>query len=654
MSTLASLNVILNGDVSSFLKSMKQAEDQTSSSTNIISRGLSAIGDVAKVAAGAVVAGVGAMAGAAVAGVAAFNNWAGTLDSLGDVLGTNADESAALAVAIKGVGGDVEGMTGQMAKLAKGLIDDNGKISATGKLAQSMGIAFRDARGHLLPTTTILENVANKLAKLPDGLEKTRIMTALFGKSGKDLSDTMNALANGGLEAARKKAEALGLAIGDEGVNRSIEFGKSIETIKMAAEGVAVSIGSTFMPIVQPAIQKFSEWAVSVMPQVRTGLESVFTWIQTNVGPIVQGVITTFQTAVAWVQTNWPQIQTTVTGVFDQINAFLGPILQGIDSVIRGVFGGVKTFLQTHGAEIKNFLQNAWERISSIVSGVAQIVQTVVSTVFGAIATFLQDHGAQIQGILEGAWNAIRGVVNTALGAIQGIINTVLAVIHGDWEGAWNTFKATVMNVWNFINNSIITPALNFLKGLLETAWGGIKTAAETLWNGLKTIVETAFNNIIAFLISLPARLFEIGKSIIEGLWNGIKSMFENIGKGLSDFFNNAINDIKRSLGIQSPSAVFAAMGTQMMAGLAQGIGRSMHLPQLQLAQVTDDLSAQVTIRAQASLDQFATPVARTDTQTAAQARPMIVNNYIQDALAAKMILEQQRLDALRSVREAM
>src|SRR5512139_4128887 len=298
MSTLATLNVVLNGDIGGFLKSMKQAESQSSSSSNIIQNALSGIGTVAKVAAAGAVAAIGAVSGAAIAGVAAFNSWAGELDSIGDVLGTTADESAALAVAIGRVGGDVQGITGQMARLVNGLEDTKGKLGPAGKLLNDMGVAFRNVKGEMLPATEILTAVADKIAAMPDGLEKTRVMTELFGKSGKDLSDTMNALANGGLKAAEDRARALGLAIGDEGVDKSIQFGKSFETLKMALQGVAVSIGNTIMPVLVPLIQKFAEWAVSVMPQVRAAIEAVFEWLQTNVGPVIETVIGALQNVI--------------------------------------------------------------------------------------------------------------------------------------------------------------------------------------------------------------------------------------------------------------------------------------------------------------------------------------------------------------------
>jgi phage-related protein len=653
MSTLATLNVVLNGDIGGFLKSMKQAEDQSKSSTNIIQRALGGIGDVAKVAAVGAVAAIGAVSSAAIAGVVAFESWGHKLDDIGDVLGTSANESAGLAVAIRRVGGDVDGITTQMAKLSKGLLDVNGKTTPTAKLMQHLGIQFKDAKGQILPAAQVLTNVADKLAAMPDGLEKTAIMTNLFGRTGKDLSDTMNALANGGLKNAEEKAKKLGLAIGEDGVNRSIEFGKSMEDLKMTLEGLAVSVGSVIMPVIQPLIQKFSEWAIDTMPQVRAGLEAVFSWIQTNVGPILDSLIAGIQTVVAWVQNNWPQIQTTIVTTWNNIRALVEPALNAIASFIQSVFGAIATFIQTHGEDIKNFIATTWSQIRGIVEPVVTWFYQTVTSVFGGLAKWINDNQGEIQRIFQGVWDGIKMFVGTVLELIRGIVNAVLALLRGDVKGALDAIGQMFRNIWDGIKD-YVGKAVETMRMILLIAWKVISDAATNAWNGIRTWIETAWNNIIDFLKSLPAKLFDLGKQIIEGLWNGIKSMFDNIGKGLSTFFQNTLNDIKNRLGIKSPSEVMAGIGVDLMLGLAQGIERSAQAPRAKWAAATGDLTAEARLNFSTLVGSLATPRPAAMSAEMAGGR-LTINNYntINDTLAARVILEQQRQDTLRSTIEA-
>lgn len=586
MTTLATLVVSLVGDVGGFVDSMEKAEKQAASTGGGISKAFGgaahAIGGFAKIAAGAAVAGIGVLTAAGLGGIKAVNDWANELDSLGDVLGTNADESAALAVAIRTVGGDVQGITGQMSRLVQGLRDSKGGLGETGKVMKSLGIAFEDANGNLLPTTTILESVANKIADMPDGLEKTRLMVDLFGKSGKDLSDTMNALADGGLTAAEEKARALGLAIGDKGVEQSIAFEKSMRTMEMALQGVFVQIGTQLLPILTPLLEKFGQWATEAIPVLVAGFQQVVGWIQTNLAPAFNQVITILQTVIAWVQANWPQISGQISGAFAQADAALRPIIEAIRTIITTVFGVISKFLKEHGEEIKAFLQNAWRTISDIVSGIVQIIRTVLESVFGGIAKFVQENQEGIKALIESVWNAIKAVVETVLNLIRGIVNTVLAILKGDWQTAWETIKHTVEQVWEGIKN-FIKAALDTIKNILSLAWNAIKDEVSRVWTAIRTAIENAFNQAIDFLRSIPERLVAIGRDMIMGVVRGIESAAGAIWDAIRRAIEDALARIGDFLGLGSPSRLMAEMGQDMMTGLAMGIMQGANLPQLAL-----------------------------------------------------------------------
>src|SRR4029077_20155788 len=57
---------------------------------------------------------------------------------------------------------------------------------------KTLGVTITDANGKLLPTTTILENLADKFASFKDGPEKTALAMQIFGKAGADLVPLLN------------------------------------------------------------------------------------------------------------------------------------------------------------------------------------------------------------------------------------------------------------------------------------------------------------------------------------------------------------------------------------------------------------------------------------------------------------------------------
>lgn len=549
---LASLSVRLLGDIGGFVDAMDKAVKTADSAGSGIAGKLGAgLATAGKAAAGFAVAGVTAVGTAIIGGITASSEWASKLDGLGDVLGTSADESAALAVAIRGVGGDVDGITGQFAKLATNVFDAKGGLGPAGLAMEKLGIRFQDARGQLLPSYELAKNIADRFAQMPDGLEKTDAMMTLMGKSGQHMSDTLNAMANGGLEAARQKAEALGLAVGDGGVNQSIAMGRAMADLQMVGQGLAVSLGTTLLPVIVPLIQKFAEWAISVMPQVRDIVVRVgevigqlVEGVSQGTGPfgelggIVQTVFKTIKTVVtdvvAWVTKNWPEIQRVAGAVF-----------AAIDTVIKTVIVPVLEFLGAQFAVIVSWVQENWP-----------LIQRTSEKVFNAIKGVIEVVAPILEQVIGGTFQSIKAIIETVLGVVLGIIKSVMQIIDGDWEGAWNT-----------------------IKGVVETVWKGIQD----------------------FLGGLPAKVLQFGINLIEGLIDGMKRSAGMLLNALSDIVNGAINGVKKTLGINSPSTVFAGFGENMMRGLAQGIDSFGALPTVSVRGVIGGLADGVNMPAGAT-----------------------------------------------------
>lgn len=62
-----------------------------------------------------------------------------------------------------------------------------------------------------------------------------------------------------------------------------------------------------------------------------------------------------------------------------------------------------------------------------------------------------------------------------------------------------------------------------------------------------------------------------VGKNIVEGIWSGISALGSWFKEKISDFFGGIVGGVKKLLGIQSPSKVFAGIGGYMAEGLGKG-----------------------------------------------------------------------------------
>jgi len=512
----------------------KSAKDSAKDADSFSDK-LKGLGSAAKVVAGAV-AGAAAAAGAAIAAIGAAaiktvndaNVWAGTLDGLGDVLGTTANESAALTVAIRGVGGNVDAVTGQMVKLTRGLEDNNGKASDTAKLMQSLGISYKNAKGEMLPASAIIENTANVIAKMPDGLEKTSIMTELFGRSGKDLGDTMAALANGGLDAAGKKAKEFGLLIGDEGVANSVEFGKKSAEMQMRLEGMSVMIGNTLMPAILPFLDTLNQLAAEYLPKVAAGIgpviEAFIAFAKDNIPPLIEGL----KTVVNWVSENWPTIQAVISTVFGSIKFVFENVLKPvidfmidifadvgkntsddfssmsktINGVMKDIGDIIDTVLSTiaqlwneYGDEILSFVRETWMTISDVINTTVAIVVRLIEIAMPTIKRLVDDTMDALRLAFAIAWAAISLVVGNALDILKTIVNVTLSLLNGDVDGALVALRDMFLSIWTRIYKTV--------KGLIEDVVAIIDdrlkasgTSIDGILRGVEEYFTTAWSNI--------------------------------------------------------------------------------------------------------------------------------------------------------------
>jgi hypothetical protein len=497
------------------LDELNTTEETTTKQTKTLGEKLGDLGGVAKTAftgiAAASVIAVTAIAGvgaAAINSVKQVTEWADSVDAIGDVLGTNASDSAAISVAIRGVGGNVENITTQMAFLSKGLVDADGKLGSTGQLLQKLGINALGADGNLRGATEILTDAATALDAMPDGLQKSTLMMQLFGKSGKDMSDTMHALANGGLESARKKAQAFGLDLGEEGVQSALSFKRGMADLQMMVQGFSVSIGSRLLPVLLPLIQSFVQWAVSVLPRVQTALSDVGQFVsnlaqQAQTGKGVFGVLqTSISSVISWVVAN----------------------LQQISATIQNVLAGISVVVNTIIVPIVNFVISQFEKVISWVVANWPLISQTFTTVLNAIKSVFDAVIPVLAPLVEGAFTSIKAIVETVINIVLGVIKTAMQILNGDWAGAWQTVQQTVIGIFEGINQF----------------FGGI-----------------------------PAKLLEFGKQMIDGLVLGILSNGDKVIKALRGLIDQAIADVKKILGLGGGNA---SPAYQAGANVAQNI----------------------------------------------------------------------------------
>lgn len=355
-----------------------------------------------KAAGGIAAAGFTAIVGAGTTAVAMASDWNGKLDEVMDKTGMLSDEAAGLISMQEYLGGSTEDLSKFLVFMGKDAEKDSSAIA-------SLGISVYDASGNMRSSASIFQDVADKLSAMPDGIEKTNLMMEIFGKTGSEAGDLLAEAANGGVQTYIDRAKELGLATDPQ---KAIEFAKAQQELNQTIQGLAVSIGTTLMPVLTPLLTKLAEMAAKYLPPI-------VSFIQKNFIPIIIVLSAMF---LIWAANAAIAAVSTIAAMAPVIL-----IIMAIAAAVAFLVFYWKTAWETN----KEFFTNLWEN--------------KLKPIFNAIKNWFDTKIPLALDFLKNFWNGtIKKVFDGIKGAFDGIAKAIQSVI--DWVGKLiDKFKKVVV-----------------------------------------------------------------------------------------------------------------------------------------------------------------------------------------------------------------
>lgn len=157
--------------------------------------------------------------------------------------------------------------------------------------------------------------------------------------------------------------------------------------------------------------------------------------------------------------------------------------------------------------------------------------------------------------LFQSLWNLLKPMFDNLIVAIQQIwvvLEPILKVI-----------LTSVVNAINFIIE-IITDVIKVITWLINT-FNGAKGKISGATQGIRNAVVGGFSEMLS-------KVKNIGKNIIDGLIGGITGGAQKLYNKCKEVGKKALNKIKETLGIHSPSTEFAMVGKFSMLGFEKGL----------------------------------------------------------------------------------
>ena len=179
------------------------------------------------------------------------------LAHLSQQTGISVANLSVLKYAAESNGISFEAMTTGFRKLSEAMLKAGEGQKESVLAFQRVGISTQQLKENSNDLWGVLNLLADRFATLPDGAVKSAEATQLLGRFGQQLIPILDQ-GSDGLELLRAKAQALGLVLDQDGIERMEGMHKAMVDVKGAAEGAALGFTEGLAPAVAGIAEAFS------------------------------------------------------------------------------------------------------------------------------------------------------------------------------------------------------------------------------------------------------------------------------------------------------------------------------------------------------------------------------------------------------------
>lgn len=351
-----------------------------------------------------------------------------------------------------------------------------------------------------------------------------------------------------------------------------------VEAIPQIIDGIITALTENIPLIIQAGIdllvaliQALPEIIVTIVQAIPQIISSI---VNALIGNIDQIIMAGVQLFVALIQ-NLPTIIVEIVKAVPQI---VSGIVQAFASLGGELVNAGDNLLHSLWEGISGAASWLWEKVSgwasSLVSGIKDFFgihspSTVFAEIGGNMADGVGVGFTDSMGGVEGDMTAAMGGAGalTAAEAVNAVNNGIIANIEG-LSGAVNAIVERVITGLTAQAQRFNQAGQDFDKNIAS----GMITGIPQITGKVAQIIQP----IITALYSYVSEFTAAGEEMVRGIWQGFQNMSEWLESQVRSMMRDIVAAVKEEMDINSPSKVFARIGSYMAQGLGEGFAREM------------------------------------------------------------------------------
>lgn len=343
---------------------------------------------------------------------------------------------------------------------------------------------------------------------------------------------------------------------------------------------------------------------IIILVAILTTFISVVALAGPTIGAGIVAIAAGIASAAAIIAAAAPAIQAALIGVFTAFENAAPAFGNAVTSLIKSLIPAVNELIILAGVAIRQFISQIYQIIKQKMPELVQIVVLTISGIlealrnvwpeflktvldmlgqfFLAIGENIPKFSAAFQLILTGFVDLIKANVPLIIGAflalIQAMLDGLATKIPDLMKSGANLIAAMINGIAAqsvIIINAAWDAVITFINGFadaIDQKGPELQAAVNKL---IKAIINFIKNGLTGMANTFAPHASSIGRNIINGVINGVSGAAGALYNKLRNVASSALSSFKSTLGIHSPSRVFATAAGFIVAGIVQGIDKN-------------------------------------------------------------------------------
>ena len=344
--------------------------------------------------------------------------------------------------------------------------------------------------------------------------------------------------------------------------------------------------------------------AIIILVAILTTFVSVVALAGPTIAAGITAIAAGIAAAAAIIAAAAPAIQAALIGVFTAFENSAPAFGNAVTALIRSLIPAVNELIILAGVAIRQFISQIYQIIKQKMPELVQIVVLTISGIlealrnvwpeflktildmlgqfFLAIGENIPKFSAAFQLILTGFIDLIKANVPLIIGAflalIQAMLDGLATKIPDLMKSGANLIAAMINGIAAqsvIIINAAWDAVITFINGFadaIDQKGPELQAAVNKL---ISAIIRFIKNGLTGMANTFAPNASSIGRNIINGVINGVSSAAGALYNKLRNVASSALSSFKSTLGIHSPSRVFATAAGFIVAGIVQGIDKN-------------------------------------------------------------------------------